>query len=86
MASSSISIPTGKHSTNYKAEAEALQARVLANSEATYNTKVVLLTDARSVLESLESTKCPELNALTKPSWHSALQRAKLSCNGSLAT
>ena len=66
--SSSISIPTGKHSTNYKAEAEALQeaARVLANSEATYNTKVVLLTDARSVLESLESTKCPELNTLTR--------------------
>ena len=31
----------------------------------TYNTKVVLLTDARSVLESLESTRCPELNALT---------------------
>ena len=66
--SSSISIPTGKHSTNYKAEIEALQeaARVLANSEATYNTKVVILTDARSVLESLESTKCLELNALIR--------------------
>ena len=64
--SSSINIPTGKYSTNYKAEAEALQeaARVLVNSEATYNTKVVLLTAARSVLESLESTRCPELNAL----------------------
>ena len=64
--SSSISIPTGKYSTNYKAEAEALQeaARMLANSEATYNTKVVLLTDARSILESLQSTRCPELNAL----------------------
>ena len=68
--SSSISIPTGKYSTNckYKAEAEALQeaAKVLANSEATYNTKVVLLTDARSVLESLESTRCPKLNALAR--------------------
>ena len=66
--SSSISIPTGKYSTNYKTAAEALQeaARVLANSEATYNTKVVLLTDARSVLESLESTRCPELNALAR--------------------
>ena len=66
--SSSISIPTGKYSTNYKAEAESLQeaARVLENSEATYNTKVVLLTDANSVLESLESTRCPELNALTR--------------------
>ena len=66
--SSSISIPTGKYSTNYKAEAEALQeaARVFANSEATYNTKVVLLTDARSVLESLESTRCPELTALAR--------------------
>ena len=34
--SSSISVPTGKYSTNYKAEAEALQeaARVFANSEA----------------------------------------------------
>ena len=40
--SSSISIPTGKYSTNYKAEAESLQkaARMLANSEATYNTKI----------------------------------------------
>ena len=66
--SSSISIPTGKYSTNYKAEAEALQeaARVLANSEATYNTKVVIMTDSRSVLESLESTRCPELNALPR--------------------
>ena len=66
--SSSISIPTGKYSTNYKAEAEALQetAKVLANSEATYNTKVVLLTDARSVIESIESTRCPELNALAR--------------------
>ena len=55
--SSSISIPTGKYSTNYKPEAEVLQeaARVLVNSEATYNTKVVLLTAARSVLESLEN-------------------------------
>ena len=66
--SSSISIPAGKYSTNYKAEAEARQeaARVLVNSEATYNTKVVLVTDARSVLESLESTRCPELNALAR--------------------
>ena len=39
---------------------------MLANSEATYYTKVVLLTDARSVLESLESTRCPELNALAR--------------------
>ncbi|GFS15444.1 hypothetical protein ElyMa_003187400 [Elysia marginata] len=50
-SSSKISIPTGKYSTNYKAEAEALQeaAKVLVNSEATNHAKKVLLTDARSV-------------------------------------
>ncbi|GFR72928.1 hypothetical protein ElyMa_000391600 [Elysia marginata] len=65
-SSSKISIPTGKYSTNYKAEAEALQeaAKVLVNSEATHHSKVVLLTDARSVLDALDSTKCPEVNAL----------------------
>ncbi|GFR96635.1 hypothetical protein ElyMa_004456700 [Elysia marginata] len=48
-SSSKISIQTGKYSTNYKAEAEALQeaAKVLVNSEATHHAKVVLLTDAR---------------------------------------
>ncbi|GFR79424.1 RNA-directed DNA polymerase from [Elysia marginata] len=67
-SSSKISIPTGKYSTNYKAEAEAPQeaAKVLVKSEATHHAKVVLLTDARSVLDELESTKCPEVNALAQ--------------------
>ncbi|GFS07423.1 ribonuclease H [Elysia marginata] len=67
-SSSKISIPTGKKCTNYKAEAEALQeaAKVLVNNEANHYAKVVLLTDARSVLDALDSTKCPEVNALAQ--------------------
>ncbi|XP_005095611.1 uncharacterized protein LOC101862106 [Aplysia californica] len=70
--SSSISIPAGKYSTNYKykAETEALQqaVRVLGNSEceATHNAKVIPLTDAKSVLQSMENNKSTELNALTR--------------------
>ncbi|GFR94183.1 reverse transcriptase [Elysia marginata] len=79
-SSSKISIPTGKYSTNYKAEAEALQeaAKVLVNSEATHHTKVFLLTDARSVLDALESTKCPEVNALAQAITTLSLTASKL--------
>ncbi|GFS07811.1 RNA-directed DNA polymerase from mobile element jockey [Elysia marginata] len=79
-SSSKISIPTGKYSTNYKAEAEALQeaAKVLVNSEATYHAKVVLLTDARSVLDALESTKCPDVNALAQATTTLSLTASKL--------
>ena len=46
------SIPTGMHSSNYKAEAEALLegANILSQDKATYDCKVVFLTDAKSVL------------------------------------
>ncbi|GFR91038.1 reverse transcriptase [Elysia marginata] len=79
-SSSKISIPTGKYSTNYKAEAEALQeaAKVLVNSEATHHAKVVLLTDARSVLDALESAKCPEVNALAQAITTLSLTASKL--------
>ncbi|GFR92465.1 reverse transcriptase [Elysia marginata] len=73
-------IPTGKYSTNYKAEAEALQEapKVLVNSEATHHAKVVLLTDARSVLDALDSTKCPEVNALAQAITTLSLTASKL--------
>ncbi|GFS16193.1 glutamate decarboxylase [Elysia marginata] len=79
-SSSKISIPTGKYSTNYKAEAEALQeaAKVLVNSEATHHAKVVLLTDARSVLDARDSTKCPEVNALAQAITTLSLTASKL--------
>ncbi|XP_012940039.1 uncharacterized protein LOC106012243 [Aplysia californica] len=67
--SSSISIPTGKYSTNYNAETEALQeaTKMLGNSEATHKAKVVLLTVAKlSVPQFLENSKSTELNALTR--------------------
>ncbi|GFS26551.1 hypothetical protein ElyMa_001722300 [Elysia marginata] len=55
-SSSKMSVPTGKYSTNYKAEAEALQeaAKVLVNSEATLHAKVVLLTVHQSLMHSTE--------------------------------
>ncbi|GFS18323.1 reverse transcriptase [Elysia marginata] len=79
-SSSKISIPTGKYSTNYKAEAEALQeaAKVLVNSEATHHARVVLLTDAGSVLDALDSTKCPEVNALAQAITTLSLTASKL--------
>ena len=62
------SIPTGQYSSNYKAEADALEeaATILANDEKTYNTKVVLLTDAKSVLQSLTNSKGTDLNPLVR--------------------
>ena len=62
------SIPTGLHSSNYKAEAEALQeaALTLLSRTDTYNSKVVLLSDAKSVLQSLKNTKGTEYNPLVR--------------------
>ena len=63
-----IEIPTGQYSSNYKAETEALQeaADLLAKSKDTYNHNVVLLSDAKSVLQSLQNPKVTELNPLIK--------------------
>ena len=60
-----VSIPTGLHSTNYKAEAMALEeaATILERSERTKN-NVVFLTDALSVLQSIKSNKDKEQHSL----------------------
>ena len=60
-----VSIPTGLHSTNYKAEAMALEeaATILEKSESTKN-NVVFLTDALSVLQSIKSKKDKEQHSL----------------------
>ena len=53
-------IPTGLYCSNYKAETEALKqaARIIQTEE---NSQVVLLTDAKSVLEALAAGKLPQL-------------------------
>ena len=54
-----MSIPTGKYSSNYRAESEALieAATALRNNRDIYDSKVVLLMDAKSVLQALENSK-----------------------------
>ena len=45
-------IPTGRHSTNYKAEAAAIEEAVaLLRTPKSYNKNIVLLSDAKSVLQ-----------------------------------
>ena len=61
-----ISLATGLYSTNYKAEAEALKtaaAHIEVSTHASPN--VVLLTDALSVLQALQSNRDTELNDLS---------------------
>ena len=61
-----ISLATGLYSTNYKAEAEALKTAA-ANIEVSIHASpnVVLLTDALSVLQALQSNRDTELNDLS---------------------
>ena len=47
-------LPTGAHSTNYKAEVEAIKKAAEVLVDNTF-TKVVILTDALSVLQALEA-------------------------------
>ena len=48
------SIPAGRHSTNYKAEAAAIEeAAALLRAPKSYNKNIVLLSDAKSVLQAL---------------------------------
>ena len=48
------SIPTGRHSTNYKAEAAAMEEAVaLLRTPKSYNKNIVLLSDPKSVLQAL---------------------------------
>ena len=61
-----ISLATGLYSTNYKAEAETLKteaAHIEVSTHASPN--VVLLTDALSVLQALQSNRDTELNDLS---------------------
>ena len=62
-----LAIPTGKYSTNYRAETEALctAARTVAENPARTTGKVVILTDALSVLQALQNSRNRETNALT---------------------
>nr|KAG5698629.1 hypothetical protein BaRGS_003143 [Batillaria attramentaria] len=60
------SIPTGTVSTNYKAEAEALQTAATTLEENRDNThnRVVIFSDALSVLQALLSPRNKDLNTL----------------------
>ena len=52
------SIPTGRQSTNYKAEAAAIQGAVaLLHTPKSYNKNIVLLSDAKSVLQALHNPR-----------------------------
>ncbi|XP_070181840.1 uncharacterized protein [Littorina saxatilis] len=59
-------IPTGKFSTNYKAEADALQtaARMLHENRETTRSRVVIFSDALSVLQAVQNPRNKELNTL----------------------
>ena len=59
--SESHAIPTGLFSSNYSAGIAALEeaASILKNHSETSKYRVVLLTDAKSVLQALTSAKCP---------------------------
>ena len=61
-----ISLATGLYSTNYKAEAEALKTAAAHTEVSTHaSPNVVLLTDALSVLQALQSNRDTELNDLS---------------------
>ena len=59
-------IPTGKHSTNFKAEMEAIieAAKMLINFLPSHNRHVVVLTDAKSVLQAVKDPKNTSMNEL----------------------
>ena len=61
-----LAIPTGKYSTNFKAETEALceAATAVSQNPARTTGQVVLFTDALSVLQALKSPNNKELNPL----------------------
>lgn len=60
-----ISLATGLHSTNYKAEAVALQVGAEAVRNSPYaSANVVFLSDALSVLQAIQTSKDKELNDL----------------------
>ena len=61
------SFPTGKHSSNYKAEATALEeAADILSSPKSHEQNVVFLTDAKSVLQKLLNAKNKDQSKLKK--------------------
>ena len=59
------SIPTGRHSTNYKAEVAAIEEAVaLLRTPKSYNKNIVLFSDAKSVLQALYNPRNKEHNTL----------------------
>ena len=71
-----MSIATGKYSSNYKAESEALRiaATELINNTELTHMKVVIFSDALSVLQALKDPKNKDMNEL-------ATTLSALSCN-----
>ena len=62
-----LSLATGRYSTNYKAEAEALKTAAAHLKDRPFTShNIVFLTDALSVLQALQSTKNLELNDLSE--------------------
>ena len=64
---SSLSFPTGKYSTNFKAEAEAQKAAAteFKNNLPRAHKKIVSFTDAVSALHALQNPLKKDLNELT---------------------
>nr|KAG5699264.1 hypothetical protein BaRGS_000466 [Batillaria attramentaria] len=84
------SIPTGTVSTNYKAEAEALQTAATTLEENRDNThnRVVIFSDALSVLQALLSPRNKDLNTLAaslarlqQSTEHTVIQWVPSHCN-----
>ena len=62
-----ISLPTGRYSSNFRAEATALQeaAKRLARGRRKAKKNIVIFTDALSVLEALKNPRSEDLDPLT---------------------
>lgn len=62
-----LATPTGKHSTNYRAETEALReaAATVSQNETRTTGRVVVFSDALSALQALRSSRNTELNPLS---------------------
>ena len=74
------SFPTGKHSSNYKAEAIALEeAADILSSPKSHEQNVVFLTDAKSVLQKLLNAKNKDQSKLKK-NLHQLTTTAKRVC------
>ncbi|KAI0233441.1 hypothetical protein LSAT2_016298 [Lamellibrachia satsuma] len=60
-------IPTGRYSTNYKAEAQAMKtaATILVEQRDAIQNKVVIFSDALSVMQTLSNPQNKELNVLS---------------------